>query len=445
MNPLPSARRPISLPIHPHLAASMPMLRQAGLLFAIELVAHIVDYGFHLYLGRNLPSAGFASFQSYFSLAMLFITLGGILQAPVARYVAAPPNTPMGSASSGAVVRAYLWQGAAFGLLVAVLLALATPLLARATGLPPAMMLLIAVAMPLALVRPVLLGLLQGQGRFGALGAITLLYALARLLWALVGIGLAPGLCAGPTGSPFCAALTVPLALLSAVLLGLLLSRRALREPGRLPWTVARRGWGLSLLTLLMATAFMGLTSLDVVWVNRTMAADVAGAYARALVLRRIVSFVPLVTGVVLLPRVAAAGPRVGRVIALAVGLALLSGAALTALYAFFGGAIDRLAFGAQAAVPASWLVGMALAMTGYGLVTIWVNVFIATRPLPFTCILGAIAVAQLALYLALGRTPEAVIAILAGTGWAAALAGAGLYCFWLRPRAGQGAGLRLE
>jgi O-antigen/teichoic acid export membrane protein len=424
------------------------MLRQAGLLFAIELLAHAVDYVFHLYLGRSLSAGAFAAFQSYFTLAMLFITLGGIVQPPVTRYVAAPPDTATGPAPAGAIVRAYLWQGGVVGLLVGALLMLATPLLAQATHLPAPMLRLIAIAMPLAMARPVLLGLLQGQGRFGSLGSITLLYAVARLTLAVVGIGPGERSWAASTGraigltvhaaNSYWAALTLPLSLVLAVALGLFLARRALGQTGRLPWQVALRGWRLSLATLLMASAFMALTGLDVVWVNRMATPEVAGAYAQALVLRRIVSFVPLATGMVLLPRVAAAGRRADRPIALAVGLVLANGTALTILYAALGGAIERLAFGGGVAAPIAWLAGMAWAMTGYGLVTIWLNVFIATEPLPFGYLLAAAAPIQIGLYLWLGRTPEAVIAILGGSGWLLALAGAALYLFWLRPRAGH-------
>ncbi len=421
------------------------MLRQAGLLLGLELVAHVVDYGFHIYLGRSLPPAEFAVFQSYFTLAMLLITLGGILQPPVTRYVSAPPETPGGPASAGAVARTYLWQGAAAGLLAGGALYLATPLLAEAAHLPLEMLHLVAMAMPLAMMRPVLLGLLQGKGRFGSLGSITLFYALVRLALALWGLGFRPE---PPVGSPwgtYWAALTLPLAILLAVLLGLVLSRRELAEPGRLPWHVARRGWGLSLANLLMACAFLVLTGLDMIWVNRSLPGEVAGAYGRAVVLRRVVSFIPLAMGTVLLPRVAARR-RDDRAIALAVGLVLVSGTALTILYGLLGGALDRIAFGAQMVVPTPWLAGMAWAMTGYGLVTVWLNVFMATEPLPYSYLLVAGALIQLGLYVWLGHTPEVLIVILAASGWLLALVGAALYLFWLRPRtARQGSELGIE
>ncbi len=443
MNALRGAVRRLLRPVPSHLAGHLPMLRQAGLLFGIELLAHGLDYLFHLYLGRSLEPGAFAAFQSYFTLAMLCITLGGIVQPPVARYVASPPRSPAGPVGAGAVVRTYLSQGAVVGLAAGALLALASPLLAQATGLPAGMLRLIAIAMPLALARPVLNGLLQGQGRFGSLGSITLVYAVARLSLAVAGFGLQAlsADAAGPRASdPFWAAATLPVALALAVLLGLALARRELRQRGHLPRQAALQGWRLSLANLVMAIAFLSLTGLDAVWVNRAMPPEIAGAYARALVLRRVVSFVPLATGMVLLPRVAAAGRRADRPIALAAGLVLSSGTVLTALCGVWGGIVDQLAFGSQTPAPSLWLAGMAWAMTGYGLVTIWLNVFLATRPLPFACLLAAAAPVQLGLYLWLGRTPEAMIAILMGSGWLLALAGAGLYLFWLR-RSPQGVG----
>ncbi len=429
------------------LAASFPMLRQAGLLFGIEIVSHALDYLFHIYVGRTLAPGSFAVFQSYSAVAMLFITLSGVLQPAVARYTAAPPAIDSGPVSPGAILRTYLWQGVAVGIAIGLLLYLAAPAVSRAILLPVAMLHLIAFMMPVAMARPVLLGLFQGQTRFGSYGGITLLYAVSRLSLVVAGLsvgGLAAGAQgAGGAGDPaaYWAAQTIPFSMVLAVTLGVFLARRELRQRGTLSWRISLQGWQLSLVALMIAAAFTALTGLDVVWVNRIMHSDVAGAYARALVLRRIVQFVPVVAGVVLLPRVASAyrgGQIAARPIALAIGVVLANGAALTVLYALLGGAIDRLAFGAGQDPPTTWLVGMAVAMTGYGLVLVWINVFIATRPLPFGYLLLAAAPLQIGLFLWLGRSPEAVVIILAATGWLLALAGAALYLFWLEPPTGH-------
>jgi O-antigen/teichoic acid export membrane protein len=444
MNSMPDGARRITPGSLYQLAASFPMLRQAGLLFTIEIISHGLDYVFHIYVGRTLAPGSFAAFQSYSALAMLFITLSGVLQPAVARYTAAPPETARGQASPGAILRTYLWQSVAVGILIGVIFYLVAPVVSRATLLPVAMLHLIAFMMPAAMARPTLLGLFQGQTRFGSYGGITLLYAVARLTLVVAGLsvgGLATSSSgAGGAGDPaaYWAAQTIPFSMVLAVALGLILARRELREPGSLPWEASIEGWQLSLVALMIAAAFTALTGLDVVWINRISHSDVAGAYARALVLRRVVQFVPVVAGVVLLPRVASAyrdGRIAARPIAVGVGVVLANGVLLTILYALVGGAIDRLAFGVGQEPPTTWLVGMALAMTGYGLVTVWINVFVATKPLPYGYMLLAAAPLQVGLFLWLGRSPEAVVTILAISGWLLALAGGALYLLWLKPR----------
>ena len=420
------------------------MLRQAGLLFSIEIVSHALDYVFHIYVGRALTPGSFASFQSYSSLAMLFITLSGVLQPMVARYTAAPPPTNGGHASPGAILRTYLWQGVAVGIVIGVLIYLAAPVVSQAILLPTAMLHLLAFMMPVAMARPALLGLFQGQTRFGSYGGITLLYAASRLSLAVGGLSLGNMATAtAGVGDPaaYWAAQTIPYSMVVAVALGLLLARHVLRQPGTLPWHASIEGWQLSLVALMMAASFTALTGLDVVWINRITHSDVAGAYARALVLRRVVQFVPVVAGVILLPRVASAfrkGRIATRPIAVAIGVVLANGIALLLLYALLGVQIDRLAFGAGQEPPTAWLVGMAFAVTGYGLVMIWINVFVATKPLPYGYLLLAAAPLQVGLFLWLGRSPEAVIAILAATGWLLGLTGAALYLFWLEAPTGH-------
>jgi O-antigen/teichoic acid export membrane protein len=49
-----------------------------------------------------------------------------------------------------------------------------------------------------------------------------------------------------------------------------------------------RDGWKLSFYALLAYLAYMSLTSLDLVWVNQNLPAEVAGAYAGLVLMRRI-------------------------------------------------------------------------------------------------------------------------------------------------------------
>ncbi len=77
--------------------------------------------------------------------------------------------------------------------------------------------------------------------------------------------------------------------------------------------------------------------------------------------------------------------------------------------------------------------------MAGYGLAGIWLNLFLATRPLPFVLLLAAVAGAQ-SLILASGVSTLLEVTIIFGVGgWVLALGGVLLYGLWLRPRLKRG------
>jgi hypothetical protein len=76
----------------------------------------------------------------------------------------------------------------------------------------------------------------------------------------------------------------------------------------------------------------------------------------------------------------------------------------------------------------------MGVAMVGYGVVGIWLNLFLATRPLPFVLWLALVAGVQ-SLLLAQGMaTLNDVVLIFGVGGWVLAGGGLLLYGFWLRP-----------
>jgi hypothetical protein len=58
----------------------------------------------------------------------------------------------------------------------------------------------------------------------------------------------------------------------------------------------------------------------------------------------------------------------------------------------------------------------------------------LATRPLPFVCLLASMAVAQILLFNQFHASVANFVAIFALSGWIVALGGLLLYLFWLRP-----------
>lgn len=415
----------------PLLAGSHGVLRQAGIMWALDLFSHVIDYGYHLYLGRTLPAGAFGQFQSFFSLAMLALIVAFGFQPVVARYIAAPPDTPDGTATQGAMLRTFGAHGLLAGTACMLAIWAVRVPLGNLTGLPRPLIVLLGCLLPVGALRGVTIGALQGQSRLGILGLTNLLGAVVRMLLVLVGIGvLGFGL--------HWAAGTVVLAIVAALIAGLLALRDVGGRPGTLAQEHARAGWSMALSGLLMSVAYMALTNLDVVWVNRMADGTISDAYSRVVVLRRIVAVFSTAISVALLPRVAAAiraGRRPDRAIAVALSLVVALGALLVSAYALGGDVLYSLAFGSAPGPAGSWIPSMAIAMLGYSVVMVWVNVLIVADPRPYARLMALAVVVQVVLYVTAATTPESVIAALSATSWVLAIAGGLLY--WLRVRPG--------
>jgi hypothetical protein len=108
---------------------------------------------------------------------------------------------------------------------------------------------------------------------------------------------------------------------------------------------------------------------------------------------------------------------------------------ALTALYVTFGPAIIEVAFGQAYGAAAPLLGWMGVGMLGYGLASIWMNLYLATRPLPFVGLLATMAMFQHLLLASFQENAQQAVAIFVSSGWVLALGGLLIYLFLLRPQ----------
>jgi O-antigen/teichoic acid export membrane protein len=457
---------------------------QTLFLFAVDGVTNVADYGFHVYLGRALSPADFAIVQTMNSLFLVIVTAFAVFQPVVARQVGerrvgaggqgsrgkrrvetkrieieglgeenlqsydyAQDRTTIRSPQALGVFRHYLGQGVLLGSVLAALVLLGQEMIAGWLNVPVAAVSLGAAMVYLALVRPVVAGMLQGLERYVAFGVTRTVYALGRLAFAAILVGvLGGGALAGIA--------VMPVGALLALLAGLLFIGRGGRwsestslhrwlaneATDRVGKEIAWEGWRLSLAALFAYSAYMLLQNLDLVWANRTFAPEVAGSYATAVVLRRVLAVLPGAVLVVLYPRIVtrvAQGHLPDRTLlkaALVIGASTL---ALTAVYFLSGPLIVSLLFGDNYPHAGGLLGWQGLAMIGYGLAAVWLNLFLATRPWPFVGLLVAASLLQVAL-LALANTLFTVTAVFILTGWLAAVGGVLLYVFWLRPQLEQ-------
>ncbi len=401
---------------------------QTASLFVLDGLANATDFAFHFWMGRFLIPTDFAILQTLNSVLLVYVTVNGVFQPAVALFVAEARGTARHASMSAifqTFLRAALWLGLGMALLVFIF----SNHLASWLNLPAWSIQISAIMIFLSTLRPVALGVLQGQERFIPFGVARLLTALGRFILGVVlvesGLGLRGAVISYPIGWL--------LGILAAFLaLGHVIWKHSDQVPGLL-----RRGAELSLYALLAYLAFMSLTSLDLVWVNRTLGGDQAGAYASLVLLRRVIALLPSVAVTVMFPRVAAvlvSGRLPDRLLATTAGIILAAGGALTCLYFFYGDQIILSIFG-TAYLPAAPLLGwMGLAMIGISLSAIWMNYYLAEKPAFFVSFLiAAVALESILLTQRSASLENATLAF-GFTGWSLAIAGLILYLFKFRP-----------
>jgi O-antigen/teichoic acid export membrane protein len=413
------------------LARITPIAWQTLFLFVIDLFTNGVDYGFHIYLGRMLAPSEFAIVQTINAALLIVITACAVLQPVVAKYVAAFRATEEGIEKIRGVFRLYMVQGTVIGIGMTWIVWLLQDPIAVWMNVPIPAIAISAFMLLLALVRPVVFGMLQGQQQFLPFGWTRAAFAIGRLALAVLFVGLWNG---GAVGGITAMVLGTVLSLLVGVVwLGKGVWGRTLSLPRHLVW----EGWQLSFWALVAYTAYMSLLNSDVIWVNRTFAPDMAGNYAAAVVFRRILAVLPGAILIILYPRLVALisnGELPDRLLGKTMLVIITPTVVLTALYYVYGVPLVELVLGGNYPLATPLLGGMGVAMMGYGVVGIWLNLFLATRPLPFVLLLALVAGIQ-SLLLAQGiATLNDVVLIFGVGGWVLAWGGLLLYWLWLRP-----------
>ncbi len=410
-------------------------ISQTGFLFGIDSLTNLIDYGFHIFLGRVLLPGDFAMVQTVNAILLVVITTFAVMQPVVARYIAKNATESAGADTSAvpldrAVFQTFFKWSLALGIILTILVLIIQKPLGSILNIPAAAVSLSAAMVLFALLRPVVAGTLQGQQRFFAFGLTRLAYAVNRFIAAALLIAL------GAAGLGAVAALPIGSAL--ALVGGLLfLGKTIWQKAPALSAELIQSTVRLSTAAFIAYAAYMGLQSSDLVWVNRLFESEAAGDYAAAVLLRRILALLPGVITIIMYPRAVALIAQKelpDRLLAKSLGTITLSNLALLLIYLFFNDLIIRLMFEGQYSSAAALLPSMALAMVGYGIAVVWLNLYLATQPGLFVMLLAVTVAAQNLLLATYHETLQQVIFIFGLSGWLLALGGTLLYFGWLRP-----------
>lgn len=391
-----------------------------SLVTAIAMVmAGGLDYAVSVLAGRWLVPIEYGVFVAVAAVMQVLAQLTNTIRNVVAFYTAELSLRADKSRRVAAFVqRVWRWSWR-WGVAATAVMAIVSPVLARALRLPNAWPLWAASPVVLLFfVRTVTDGALQGLQSFGGFGAVQVIQSFLRLLFAagLIWLGLqASG-----------AIIALPLAMIAVLALALWLLRPYFQDhSGAVPCEVS---WHYSAHTLLGLAGFAVLANMDALFVKHFYSPSMAGNYGPVVTLAKMSLFVPMALGIVLLPKATRrrAGGRDPRpILLLALAATLLPGFALTAIYMVSPGYIVRTVFTTAYANPGIVLGLANLAASFYAGLNIWLNYALSLKRLSFIYILMGVLVCQAAGMYFLGRENLVQMTmVMAGAGLIGNLAG---------------------
>lgn len=398
---------------------------QMIVLFLLDGLTNVIDFAFHLWMGRVLVPSEFAILQTLNSVALVYTTASGVFQPVVGRFIAEAHGRGQQDLIP-AIFQSFLWAAVWLGLILGASVVLFAGSISQVLNLPAWTIQISAALILLSTLRPIAAGALQGEENFSAFGLSRLALALARIL--LVYLLLRAGF--GLSG----AILALPFGWLVSVLCAFLLLSRSLWKKSTLAsQDLLREGGRLSIYALLAYVAYMSLTSLDLIWVNQNLPGELAGDYAGLVLMRRIIALLPGVAVTVMFPRVVrslAQGKLPTRILMKTAVIIIFLSGLLSVLYFLFNVQLLDIVFGRKYLAAAPLLGWMGLAMMGVSLSSIWLNFYLAEHPRNFVLLLGIAVVLEWMLLHVLPPSMQSAVLAFGTTGWLLSIAGLALYVF---------------
>lgn len=387
----------------------MPGVHAGAIIFLGIAAANVGNYAFHLISARTLGPSAYGDVASLVALAgLISLPLGGV-QVIVARRVAT--DVAAGRLSEiGAFARRSMSVAALSGLVLAALLMLVSPLLARALEIDSvaAVVLTAALAAP-AVLTPALWGLAQGLQRFWALAVAMGLAPIFRIV--AVVILLASGL--GVSGAMAATLLASVLAIAAPTwALRRWLGKSAAAAAAAVAHGSTAREFAPVVLGLLAITS---LTTVDVVVAKAVLDKDVAGIYASASLVGRVILYLPAAIVIVLLPKVSsrvAAGQDARTILAGSIAVTIAFCLVATLVYTLGASVVTVVAFGSGFEDVAGLLPLFAFAMTGFALLNVLLAYHLGRGSSSMSFLLAGGALVQIAAFAAFHGSARQLLAV---------------------------------
>lgn len=335
-------------------------LRAAGVVFVATAVSNSLLFAASLMASRGLGPARYADISAMLAVIVVLSVPAMALQMASARAVAAADARGQGAARSA--VRHELAGSMRAGAVLTIAGLALTPVMVAALDTPVSLVVVTALAGLPLLVASALRGVHQGGGAYAWVGVSLITEALARAVTVAVGVAV------------FDSALLVAAAPLVGLLCATFLPLAPLRGQGLRalrPDAWPSRG---SVGPVVYYAAFSVMVSVDMFVVKASHTSHDAGQYAAAALFGKIILFLPVAVGLVLVSEVArrhSHGEPTAPLLAVALAATMLLSGAVAALTWAFPHAAVEWTSGPEYrdAVP---IVGLyALAVSGFALLNV--------------------------------------------------------------------------
>ena len=353
-----------------------------GYMVIATFVANFLNYLFNVIVGRLLGRDLYGEFAALLSIFIIITVPITSLQAMLAKKVAEFRLANDQGGIREITVRCLQICLFSFLIVFLVFLIFGRTLASflHITSVIPVIVCGLAVAVTIPL--PVPNGVLQGFQRFIWLGSLIVLYAAGRFVFGWIFIKLGWGVSGALLGGALSSLLV--LAIAAYVLRAVFTYERSaerlrLRDIGRsyLPFIIAN-----SILFLLV--------SIDTIIVKRKFLGSIAGDYASAAIIGKIILYFPSSVGIVLFPKFVeahVAGEDTRRLLRMGILIVLAGSMVISAVFIAFPRFTVTTLYGEEYLGAASILWIISLAMSSYTVVGMFIYYFLATDETRFLII----------------------------------------------------------
>ncbi len=351
------------------------MWQSLALITAVTL-AYAFDYLFNLTAGNLLDPADFSILVAIAGVLQILVVGSRVIQTITARYISRFQAKLVSHERIAPFFRAMFRAAWLWGCVAMVFMFAIAPLLASFLQIEQrSTVFLIGLATLLMVVRPVVVGALQGKQQFAALGGVQIVQAILRLLVGAMLISAGWG--------AFGAVLSLPIASLVALIFSLWVLDGSVKRKTAVSHQVNLPDmFRYSSYTALGLISYAVLLNMDAILVRRFFDPVQAGNYSAAVTLGKVIQFLPVAIIMILFPKAAqrqAARQNSARLLVPAMLVVLLISGGIALLYVIFPEQIVSLTLGDRYEVNGRLLGLVGVAMLFLSLANVWLNYFLST------------------------------------------------------------------